>query len=544
MKKRCVSGICNICALVLIVFFLSGCVSGHSLEVFKSDDKTVFSDKKQTTSADSDRFRLEMVNPETIVLPPLSGPLSVSIEDVTVLALDKNSELQVKKLNPIIAGTFEKIERGEYDPEVFAQFEYTKEKASETSRATGEQFNVEVTDTSAVVGLRQEVPTGTRIEISAAHEKNKSNRAPDQENARVGISITQALLRGFGPAVNLVSVRQAQLETLASIYELRGFSETLVAETEIAYWHYVLSLEEMSIYESSLAIAKQQLSEVFQQIEVGILPEIEAAAARAEVARREQALIDAKSLMEERRLNLLGLIVSSDTHQLDRRILTKSKPWIDPEPINDLKDRLALARKSRPDLGEAELRLNQGRLDIVATKNGMLPKLDLFLELGRTGFADNLSDSFGNLDKNTYDFTAGLQMSRYLGNRMAEAHHEAALAGYQQKEKAVENLRRTIALDVRLAVNNVEKNRLQISASKATRILEEETLSAEKERFKVGTSTAIMVAQAQRDLLASQIAEIRSVINYRISLVRLYLAEGSLLKRRGIIIGDTEFDSE
>jgi hypothetical protein len=53
----------------------------------------------------------------------------------------------------------------------------------------------------------------------------------------------------------------------------------------------------------------------------------------------------------------------------------------------------------------------------------------------------------------------------------------------------------------------------------------------------VGFSTALLVAQAQRDLLLSQIEEVRSIINYRIALVGLYLAEGSLLERRGIQIG-------
>jgi outer membrane protein TolC len=101
----------------------------------------------------------------------------------------------------------------------------------------------------------------------------------------------------------------------------------------------------------------------------------------------------------------------------------------------------------------------------------------------------------------------------------------------------VDNLRQSVRLDVRLAVNEVERARQQISASKVTRRLEEQALRAEKEMFDVGSSTALLVAQAQRDLLASRIAEVRAVVNYRIALVRLYLAEGSLLERRGVRIG-------
>ncbi|MDZ7666321.1 MAG: hypothetical protein U5K27_13540 [Desulfotignum sp.] len=44
------------------------------------------------------------------------------------------------------------------------------------------------------------------------------------------------------------------------------------------------------------------------------------------------------------------------------------------------------------------------------------------------------------------------------------------------------------------------------------------------------------VEMAQRDLLVSQIAEVRSVIQYRIALIRLFLAEGSLMHRRGIVM--------
>ncbi len=91
----------------------------------------------------------------------------------------------------------------------------------------------------------------------------------------------------------------------------------------------------------------------------------------------------------------------------------------------------------------------------------------------------------------------------------------------------------TLALGI-----EVERNRKQISAAAATRRLEEATLQAEKERFEVGAGTALRVAQEQRDLLASQIAEVRAIINYRLALVQLYLAEGSLLERRGVVFDE------
>lgn len=465
---------------------------------------------------------------------PDAGPADLSVEQAIMLALQNNRDLRVRQVNPVIAGTFERIERGVYDPELFAELDFAKERASEIARSTGTQFSVEGSDAAAVAGIRQELPTGTTLEATVEQDRNTSNRTPEQQAARLGISITQSLLRGFGPAVNLASVRLAELETVASLYELRGFTEALLADTETAYWNYVLAGQEIEIFERSLAVARQQRDEVELRIQVGILPEIEAAAARAEVARREQALIDARSLLEENRLRLLRLISPERQDPLGLQINTVSRPAIEPIPIADPADRLQLAERSRPDLNEARLRLRQNRLETVVTRNGLLPRLDLFIALGKTGFADNFSESFRQLDGNTYDFTTGVSLSHFLGNRAAEARDDAARASHRQASQAVANLQQLVRLDVRLAINEVERARQQIAATKATRILQEETLSAEKERFDVGSSTALLVAQAQRDLLASRIAEVEAIIHYRIALVELYLAEGSLLERRGV----------
>jgi outer membrane protein TolC len=392
----------------------------------------------------------------------------------------------------------------------------------------------------AVAGIRQKFPTGTTVEATVEQERTISDRSPEQQEARLGLSITQSLLQGLGPAVNLASVRQAELGTVASMYELRGFTEALLAETEIAYWNFVLANKEIEIFEQSLAVAQQQLDEVELRIEVGILPEIEAAAARAEVARREQLLIEAHSLLEERRLRLLRLINLPPDGRLDRPINATSSPDLKPEPIVDLPDRIRLGEKMRPDLNEARLRLQQDRLETIVTRNGLLPRLDFFIALGKTGFADTFSDSFRELDGDTYDFTVGFRLSHLLGNRSAKGRDLSARASQRQSIDAVGNLRQLVRLDVRLAVNEVERARKQISASRVTRILEEETLKAEKERFDVGSSTALLVAQAQRDLLVSRIAEVKAVVSYRIALVNLYLTEGSLLERRGVVLSDKE----
>ena len=520
---------------VLLAILSCGCARPDRWAVFRDVPKPPVPRDDARPVIVTEEVRPRLAEEPSFALPD-DGPVALSVEQASMLVLRNNRDLQVRQFNPVIAGTFEQIERGAYDPELFARLEYGKEKTKETAVSTGTEFNVEGNETSVVAGIRQAFPTGTGVEATIEQGRTISDRTPELQTARLGLSITQSLLRGFGPAVNLVSVRQAELDTVASVYELRGFTEALLAGTEIAYWNYVLARLQIDIVERSLAVARQQRDEIELRIEVGILPEIEAAAARAQVAGQEQALIDARSLLEENRIRLLRLISPGSHGQLDLRINATSEPAIDPEPITDLTDRLQLAEQSRPDLNEARLRLEQSRLETIVTRNGVLPRLDLFIALGQTGFADTFTDSFREVDGNTYDFRVGIRLSQFLGNRTAEAQDLAARASQRQAAEAVDNLRQIVQVDVRLAVNEVERSRQQISATKVTRTLREETLKAEKERFDVGASTALLVAQTQRDLLISSIEEVRAIVSYRTALVRLYLAEGSLLERRGVRI--------
>jgi outer membrane protein TolC len=471
-----------------------------------------------------------------LLKPDARGVVKLSLEQVAIYALAGNQDLAVARYGPVLAGTFRLVESGVFDPQVYAGLTYNRENAQEYSSTRRTTYKEEETEIEAGTGVRQKLPTGTTIDLSLSHTATDSNQEPDQHNPRLGLTVTQALLQGYGPAVNLVKVRQTMLGERASLYQLRGFSETLLADAETAYWQFVLAGQSIAIFQSSLDLARRQLKEVRQRIEVGSLPEMEAAAAGAEVARREQALIEAKSQLSERRLRLLRYLNPDPDGGLTWRIEAVSKPDIKPQPLKGLQQRLELANKMRPDLNQARLELKQNRLETILTKNGLLPRLDFFIALGKSGFARSFGPSYQDLDGPSHDISAGLSLSHYLGNRSARGKDLAARFKARQSAAALANLGQLFDLEVRLAANEVERAAKQITASRTTRLLQEKTAQAEKERFNVGSGTALQVAQAQRDLLAASINEVAAVVAYRIALVQLYQAEGSLLERRGVTV--------
>lgn len=463
------------------------------------------------------------------------GPLRLSVEEAVALALQYNPALLAERQQPIAAGAFEAIERARFDPALFAGIERGGEVTQEAFANTNENILVERDVESARLGLRQTLPTGTELELTLSQDRFESDRTPTQSGARAGLTVTQALLRGAGIASNLVALRQARTDTLASAYQLRGFVATLVADVERTYWAYLGARERIRILETSLELAERQVEETRQRIAAGALAETELAAVRAEAAQRRQDLIDGRAEAAGLRTELLRLINPPGEADYDRAVEPSSAVLVEPSPVETAADHVTLALDRRPELNEARLLLARNELEVVATRNGLLPRLDLFVTLGGTGFAESYGDAWRRVeDTDTYDLAAALEFEYPLGNRAARAGERRAVADRTAAEAGLVNLERLVSAEVRAAVLEVARAAAQIAASGVTRELREQALAAERTRFEVGRSTGLLVAQAQRDLLEARLGEADAYIAYRQARIDLYRLDGSLLVRRMI----------
>ncbi|SFM29399.1 Outer membrane protein TolC [Ectothiorhodospira mobilis] len=486
--------------------------------------------------------------PQGDLPPPDSGEgLTLSVEDAVLMALRHNRSLAAEQLQPAITGTFEAVERAVFDPELFAEASASREESvrqfSEVNRPPAVSLSQRE---QAEAGLRQSLPTGTDIELTLSasrSERRDQISTTEQFTSRAGLTLTQALLQGARIDSNLASLRQARVDTAISRYAFRGFAESLVADVEQAYWDYVLASRNTAIYEESLEVARRQLEETRQRIRVGDRPETEETSALAEVALRRQGLIDARSQRARARIRLLQLI-NPPAARWDSRIQAEDSPTPDVPPLEPVAAHLQLAMDLRPDLNEARLQLQRGELEVVRTRQGLLPRLDLFITLGRSGYADSFGSAWRAVDDEGYDYSVGLQFSHPLGNRAGEADARRARLSREQALESLYHMEQLTALDVQNAWYEANRTREQIAATRQTRILQEQVLETEQTRFRVGSGTALAVAQAQRDLLESRLDEMEAIIRHRQALTDLYRQSGTLLLRRGIEApGDTRAET-
>jgi outer membrane protein TolC len=468
--------------------------------------------------------------------PKLSqDPMKVTIAEAILISLENNRSLVVERLNPSIQKTFEDQERALFDPQTNAEISAGRTEGERLSRSGADTENFTTDTVDGSISLEQFFPTGTTVAVEGSTRGTDSSLYDDSfYSTRFGMTVTQALLRGYGTEVNLARLQQARLDTRLSEYELRGFTEFLVAQVERTFWDYALARRQIEIVEESLRLARQQLNETQELITVGRLAEAELPAVQAEVAAQEQGLINARSNMQSIRLLLLRLLNPPGTRLWQRQVDLIFQPTLPEIKLDDVEIYVAVSMRMRPELNEARLGILRNDLELVRTKNGILPLMDLFITLGKSGYANSFGDSISNLDKDSYDALAGVQFQYPIRNRDAKSRHQRALLGRDQAEKALQNLSQLVEVDVRTAYIEVNRTKQQIAASAATRKFDEEKLRIETEKFRVGKSTSFLVAQAQRDLLISRIAEVQALANYLKALIDLYQRDGSLLERRGI----------
>lgn len=478
-----------------------------------------------------------------VVAPPVAAtkgtPMTLTLQDAVVTGLERNHTFKVERLNPAITRAGEEVERAVFDP-VFTgsvSQNHGQEKSGSSLRTifTDSSMSDKVETTRTGIGLSQATSLGATVALTVDEVKQENDASGT--SLKLGdwdLTVTQALLKGRGPNVTLARLRQSRLDTEMSLYELQGAAEALMAQIEQGYWDLVLAGRALDIYEQSLAIAQQQVDEVVERIKVGALAESESAAAESEAAARAQQLVAAKGTLAKARLNLLRMVNPAVPADWQAEVALSDAPELPDSALDEVESHVTLALAKRPDLNQARLQVRRRDLDLVQTKNGLLPQLDFFVSLGGSRYTQSVVGNPDGTD-NQNAYAGGLTLEMPLGNRAAKARHAAAGWSLDQAAAAMANMEQLVQVDVRSAYVDVEQAMAQVNAAEATRVLREKTFVIEQEKFRLGRSTTLLVAQAQRDLVASQISQAEAVVGVRKALTSLYRLEGTLLSHRGVV---------
>lgn len=501
--------------------------------------------------------------------PASSGnELGLTLSQVVETTLKNNVSIAVEEFNAKIREQDITDRKSEFDPTISLELS-TEERSNQVSSAFASPNKSRNRDHIWDLSLNQKVVTGGDYEINFNNSRNKTNSTfaglNPQYSSELLFSATQPLLKNFGIDNNKRNIYIANNDLDISDFEFESKVIDTVTDAENVYWELVFSIEDLNVKQKSLKRAQDLEKRVRAQVKVGTVAPLDILQAQSEVASREELLLQAEDLIQDNEDNLKNILnINFDSPEGQKKVRPMDKPMIEPEKDIELNEAIKKALVSRPDYMARKTQLVSENILAKYNENQVYPSLDLFGSLGLNGISGNAvsitqfgggtaqspfgggyDDSLGFLgSRDYYEWQVGLKMSYPLGNRSAKSRLTASRLKVAQTLLDIKDLEKKIVVEVREAVRQIRTEAKRIQATSLARKLAQRKLDAEEKKFEIGLSTSFNVLEFQEDLVEEQSNEIRALIDYRKSRIRLRQVMATTMARHNIQMSkDSDKDS-
>jgi len=411
---------------------------------------------------------------------------------------------------------------------------------------------------SANFAYQQGFATGTSVTVGFSNARQTTNSLRTDLNpvlsSNLQLKFQQPLLNGFGIGVNRRQITIANNNREISDVAFRLQVTSTVSQIQNIYWDLVSAYEDVKAKERALALAENLLANNRKQVEIGTLAPIEVVSAQSEVASRNQDLIVSQTNLQLQQLLMKNAItrnMSDQTLATVPVIPTDTMDLPKTEPVVPVQDLVADALAHRPELAESQIDLTNRQITKKATRNALLPSVDLIGWYGTsslggvgavsgiptTGYNNVVSTLFGG---DYPDYAVGFSVNIPIRNRSAQADQVRSELEFRQAQMRLQQLQNQIRIDVRNAQFALQQNRARVDAAIKGRQLAQETMEAEEKKYALGASTSYNVLQTQRDLATAENNLVAAMTAYEKSKVALDQATGLTLTHLGIEVADAE----
>jgi outer membrane protein TolC len=489
------------------------------------------------------------------------APFNVSLDDAVRLALEHNLDIQVERLNPQTFDFALAALESTYQPNFTTAFTNNSQVTLSNSQLTTSAASVDTGNMFWNTGITQNLKWGGSS-LAAGFNNRRTDSSNEfatrnpSYNSSINFAFVQPILRGFKTDGVRSQLRVTQITQDISEVQLKATITNTLSNVRNAYWDYLFSIQAVEVAKQSLALADKLVDDNKARVEIGTMAPIDVVQAEAEAATRRQTLAQVEATMRTAELALKRLIVSGTEDPIWRASLVPTdRPDFRPERV-DIESAVRKALANRTDLDQARKQLQSNDVTIEGLRNAVMPSLDVSFNYGLAGLGgtqfvrqglgssnilqtipggySQALNNIGNFD--APNWAVGVNLAYPIGNSAADAGLARARLQVQQTQAQIRALELNVATEVTNTALQVESNLKRVEAASAARELAQRRLEAEQSKFEVGMSTNYFVVQAQRDLRDSQNVELRTLLDYRKSLVDFERVQETSLSRAGVTV--------
>ena len=410
--------------------------------------------------------------------------------------------------------------------------------------------------------------TGTALQLSFDNTRVTNNSvfnaySPELQST-FRATVTQHLLNGFGPGINGRFILEAKNDRRITDSAFRQQILYTINQIENIYWSLVADYEDVQAKQRGLDQSTRLASDNRKQLQIGTLAPLDVLNSDNQVATDTQALITSQTALEYQQLimkqaisrNLSDPSLSSAPVIPGDRVSLLEMPQ-EKTPVEELVQK---AYANRPEIEQNILNLRNNEITLRATKNNLLPTVDLYGFYGASALGGAKSPycspeifgptacevpsvGYGQVFTNLFnssspDKGAGVNVNIPLRNRTAQALQARALLEYRQAEMRLQQLYIQVRIQVINGQYALTNDRAAVQAALAAREYNSQSYQAEVKKLRLGASTTANVLQQARNLATAENNVISTEATYakdRASLEQL-LAE--TLDQYGIQLSD------
>jgi outer membrane protein TolC len=535
---------------------------------------------------------IEQYKPVSIPVPPLTnsprldqllqnGKLMLSLQDAISLALENNLAIDVERYTPWLNEV--NLLRAQSGVNGLVPFDPTLTGAlnlqdsvtplnnplfagiipSGTTTPVNQAPAAFVQHIGNVnVQYNQNFLTGTQLQVGMTNNRTSSNFGffnlynPDVQSA-LSVIVTQPLLRGFGTLPNTRLIIEARRTIKVGLSQLEQQVMATTTQASNDYWELVYARENVKVEEAALGVSQQLFDENSKRLQIGTLSSLDVLTAQSQVASDKQALVQAQSIQLQDETTLLNDITKDPLAPvlMDAEIIpTTMISTPDTGENVQIADAVKEAWQKRPELKQASLNLENAGTDVKATKNELLPSVNVFGEYIATGLGgiQTVTSSTGTVvfpggtpqdlgrvfGANYSTFEGGINFTLPLRNRAAQADNAQALLVERQQKTQYRQEQNVIFVSVRNALIAMREDRASLAAAEEAKKLAVQTLQDEEEKYRLGASTSYNVVLRSRDVTAAEGTELRDRINLLEDELKFNQAMGRTLEVNRITLND------
>jgi outer membrane protein TolC len=508
--------------------------------------------------------------PRPIASVGLNTPHDLTLRAAIELALGENLQIRIQRQDLDTAGLRIFGARGAYDPKV--GFSYGS--ASSTTPATSIlQGNANVADVSTTrtfgPTLSQLLPTGGTVNASLTSTRGSTNNpfsfVDPLYSSGLTIGFDQPLLRGlFGnPVKHQLTV--LNLDSRISDTQFRQAVSDVVLRVQEQYWNLLYAQEAHRAQQESRDLAVTQRDQISQKVQAGLLTPVALTSASAEVAIRDQEVLQAEVAIVAAQNGLKRLLTGDPRAAIwGERLVPVDRPDVREPPLS-LDEAMGMALARRPEMEQVTLRVEQEGENRRFANWETKPAVNVTGSLSSLGNAgqtfspifdpnggitpigrvlDPTSVEFGGYNQAlnqvlgftypTWNLT--LNVSVPVLNRTARAQVAQADVSLRQLDLQKRDMQQSIMVEVSNAYETVQLQRRVLDVARVARELSQEQVSGETARFEAGFTTNFEVLRYQRDLGDARVRELRALLDYQIAVAALQKAVGANLQDADIEI--------